>query len=661
METKSIIFPVVISLIIIPFFTFAQIAIQGFEASGDTWTFTADPDGSLCTGKDKWGIVNEVGINTGNKILPSEGNQFWGVRDLRGTCNGDANEFEELQFATIDLSSVGKAVLSFEYAAYELDNGDDIKYELTIDGVPQSEVWVFEGSGGLSTTYWDTMRINIEASVSSLALKILIKQNSDTDWMGIDNVRITECTTAENGRNLLGQVENAQVVVNWENPWCYDEMMVVAGTASVSTTPTGDGSAYMANTSFGSGSEIATGEYVVYRGTDSKVTVTNLVNNTDYYFRVFTRIGTNWSSGIERIFKPKSSIPNIVINEVDAQQTGNPDTGEFVELYNNESTSQALDDFVLVLYSGNDDKARVIIDLDGETIGANSTWVLCFGDNTSAYCNKTVSDALQNDAEGIGLYLGRADHFTTNTRATTISLVDGIVYEANASAEDYWLLQGLGQSTQYNEDENNNVNTESLQRFPNGTGSFSAIATTPGVIMLPVELLYFNVVLKNNRPYLSWATAMEENNDYFAIERSKDGENFISIGIAKGAGNTIEKQFYDFVDATAITGTNYYRLKQVDFSGAFEYSPITSVLLTAPATNVRLYPNPTSSMFYMQLPMNWANAHLKIIHITGKVVKQIFITSSLSAISLEGMASGQYVIQLTHGSQVIRRAFVKVD
>jgi len=96
---------------------------------------------------------------------------------------------------------------------------------------------------------------------------------------------------------------------------------------------------------------------------------------------------------------------------------------------------------------------------------------------------------------------------------------------------------------------------------------------------LPVELISFTVKAAGKEAELRWATATEINNDYFAIEHSTDGRHFTEIGRVGGAGTTQQEQRYAFLHRSPAKGLNYYRLKQCDYDGASEYSPIQSVLL----------------------------------------------------------------------------------
>ena len=74
---------------------------------------------------------------------------------------------------------------------------------------------------------------------------------------------------------------------------------------------------------------------------------------------------------------------------------------------------------------------------------------------------------------------------------------------------------------------------------------------------------------------LNWSTASEENNDYFEIQKSYDSEVFTPIGYVDGAGNSNEVLDYSYTDSE--TNKAYYRLKQLDYDGEFEYSDIVVV------------------------------------------------------------------------------------
>ena len=97
------------------------------------------------------------------------------------------------------------------------------------------------------------------------------------------------------------------------------------------------------------------------------------------------------------------------------------------------------------------------------------------------------------------------------------------------------------------------------------------------IFILPVNFLTFNVKSDTRQARLDFSTASETNNDYFSIERSSNGQNFETIDEVKGAGNSNEYISYDLYDRNPLNGLSFYRIKQVDFDGKFEYSDTKSV------------------------------------------------------------------------------------
>jgi hypothetical protein len=105
----------------------------------------------------------------------------------------------------------------------------------------------------------------------------------------------------------------------------------------------------------------------------------------------------------------------------------------------------------------------------------------------------------------------------------------------------------------------------------------SAYVTITDQTGLPIELLYFNGVECETGNRLSWSTASESNNDYFNIEKTKDGKDWISIVNLSGAGNSSNQLYYYFMDENIESIINYYRLKQTDYDGKFKYSDAISI------------------------------------------------------------------------------------
>ncbi|MBC7447115.1 MAG: hypothetical protein H7330_03565 [Hymenobacteraceae bacterium] len=112
------------------------------------------------------------------------------------------------------------------------------------------------------------------------------------------NLTITNANTVMVA-GLSASPSNAQIALQWTNPTsCFDAVLVIARAgAPVSAVPSG-AAAYSANATFGSGTAVQPGEFVVYNGTGTAVTVTGLTNGTTYHFAVFSRRGTVYGPGV---------------------------------------------------------------------------------------------------------------------------------------------------------------------------------------------------------------------------------------------------------------------------------------------------------------------------------------------------------------------------
>jgi hypothetical protein len=109
---------------------------------------------------------------------------------------------------------------------------------------------------------------------------------------------------------------------------------------------------------------------------------------------------------------------------------------------------------------------------------------------------------------------------------------------------------------------------------------------------LPVSLLYFQGLPDANKLLLRWATASEENNDYFIIERSRDGIEYTQFQIVSGNGTQSSVSYYSTEDMVPFSGTSYYRLTQVDFDGVRETFDPIKVDFGYKEELFSIYPNP---------------------------------------------------------------------
>jgi len=181
---------------------------------------------------------------------------------------------------------------------------------------------------------------------------------------------------------------------------------------------------------------------------------------------------------------------------------------------------------------------------------------------------------------------------------------------------------------------------------------------------LPVELSSFSGKVDKDGVILKWRTETEVNNYGFDIERSIDKTNWGKIGFVAGHGNSNTPVDYSFADNSTIpAGTIYYRLKQVDVDGKFEYSSIIGLTHSVPSKAIlsQNYPNPfnpTSTIEY-SIPGN-SFVTLKIYDALGREVATLINgkqNAGMHSVNFNGerLASGIYFYVLTTGNSVISK------
>lgn len=186
---------------------------------------------------------------------------------------------------------------------------------------------------------------------------------------------------------------------------------------------------------------------------------------------------------------------------------------------------------------------------------------------------------------------------------------------------------------------------------------------------LAVEKLAFSAtVYQEDKVQLEWTTASEQNNDYFTIERSLDGQNWHSLLNVKGAGYSTQALKYTAVDEHPFSGLSYYRLRQTDFDGQFQYSQVVSVKIEDKQNFVgEFYPNPSpSGLVYL----NYESAierqlHISIFDASGKLLKRLSQSAPAGSTVLEVDSSdkgnGIYLVKIEDGEKTIIRKLVRSE
>lgn len=178
-------------------------------------------------------------------------------------------------------------------------------------------------------------------------------------------------------------------------------------------------------------------------------------------------------------------------------------------------------------------------------------------------------------------------------------------------------------------------------------------------IILPVELVSFNATNLREGVSLKWTTESEVNNSGFELQISNDGRSFEAIDFVEGNGTTNDKMEYSYLHKTNRPGSLYYRLKQMDYDGAFEYSGIVEVTRNDETGNdkVIIYPNPAQDVFVVSVNNpSREYASIKVMDLRGTVVFEESYKKGEAPVFVEkeftNLTQNNYIIVTRIGSEI---------
>ena len=170
-----------------------------------------------------------------------------------------------------------------------------------------------------------------------------------------------------------------------------------------------------------------------------------------------------------------------------------------------------------------------------------------------------------------------------------------------------------------------------------------------------MELISFSAETDKGLVELKWITATETNNRGFEILRSNDNKNWSIVAFIPGNGTTTIQHTYQYTDEVKITGNYYYKLKQIDYNGEFDFSQTIEAQVVKPSDFIlyQNFPNPfnptTKITFEIPYP---SDVRIILYDITGQEIKTItnqkydagFHSVILNA---DDLSSGVYLYRMT--------------
>jgi hypothetical protein len=149
---------------------------------------------------------------------------------------------------------------------------------------------------------------------------------------------------------------------------------------------------------------------------------------------------------------------------------------------------------------------------------------------------------------------------------------------------------------------------------------------------------------------LNWSAQSEAGNYNYEVERSSDGISFTNIG-SRNTLQTSGVQRYSFIDNAPLNGTNFYRIKQVDKDGSYQYSSIQKVSISDVIKHWNIYPNPAKNNTIVYALNNYVKADISVSDLNGRIVYHSSLNNVIAGqqitIPLQHFSKGVYVIKIT--------------
>jgi hypothetical protein len=182
---------------------------------------------------------------------------------------------------------------------------------------------------------------------------------------------------------------------------------------------------------------------------------------------------------------------------------------------------------------------------------------------------------------------------------------------------------------------------------------------------LPLQLLSFNAYCDNRNIAMEWSTLTETNNNYFTVQRSKDGISFEEVLRIRGAGSSTVTLNYKTTDMHPFTGYSYYRLKQTDFNNIFKYSNISKVNMKEDLEG-NVFPNPSNigRTFVSVYGIKTKKVYAVVYDDTGKKVfskLSVFDETGIQRMAIDPLqqfVKGIYLVFITTDQDIYKHKLV---
>ena len=308
------------------------------------------------------------------------------------------------------------------------------------------------------------------------------------------------------------------------------------------------------------------------------------------------------------------------------------------------------------------------LNLTSGTIGNITTSTFPVGADNQPYPTSPDSVHNMNSAGGIDNSANVVDRFwqidrtgSTGILTVTFTYADA---EVPANGETNLVAQRFSNAAGWETPLSSQVfNATQNTVTTSGITALGVYALTQSSHTLPIKLLFFTAKLNaDNKTEIAWATATEKNNDFFTIERSKDLKEIETLTEVKGAGTSYTAKNYKILDEHPFEGTSYYRLKQTDYDGKFEYFNWCAVSNSTTTKEEKLhieklFPNPFSDQFTVNyIDPESEEITFQLIDQTGRIVFKDHTNSdkginTYAFYNNMGLIPGNYILIISSKNQ----------
>ena len=655
-------------------FSYGQCLSQSFEdGPADTWSYTGTP--TLLTGN---GVVP-------NTPRASDGTTAW----VAGGENGIVGE--TLDFACQDITGLEGVAISFDFAGFgsatnsidpndeieiyiSLDGGVNYSYEVELNGVTNNQNWSHGDGGAHSHTYdGDNSRTILTSATgmgpssitinipdvrceNNLCLRLHGDTNRDVEEWAIDNIQLNTTNGCTPSAPVIADLVITEIMIDpcsgtsgtWPNEGDAEFIEIYNnGTTAIDlfgyelrdALTTSVLFAFPDNASIAAGTSIVVGN-------------TPLITSLGGPNSILFAMGTSPR-------QTNGALDGITLNDCMGTEIDNV-------IWDSPTCM-----------TGNIGVSAVLMDVNADNSDINAAnWFPSFngggtpgGANTAGSCidaptitaGPTCNDAVCDVTIDISF-----DSMLAYSGVTMYDIYIGGVLNQTVAAPP---PSGTGTATitlacpttagtQVIE-----VRPASAPANPCFAADRNANIPDCSLVPLPVELSSFTAKADNYMTNLYWNTLSEVNNDYFVIEHSITGRDFKEVSRVKGAGTTNIDRNYSFTHKSPVDGVNYYRLKQVDFDGTYDYSSIEAVTIRKTSL-IRIFPSIANNVISVDLLTTSREDRLiKIYNAIGHLVASDVIPAYATRLDFDitDLPIGHYYLSTQIGKELVTERFLKID